>query len=57
MCVVNNTMQICPILPISISFNHKAVGGAEAAQFLQAILADLEQKYSMIETKFQAITS
>ena len=30
-------------LPLSLTFDHRAVTGAEAARFLQAVIADLEQ--------------
>jgi len=30
------------VLPLSLSFDHRAVTGAEAARFLQALRADLE---------------
>ena len=30
-------------LPLSLTFDHRAVTGAEAARFLQALIADLER--------------
>ena len=30
-------------LPLSLTFDHRAVTGAEAARFLQAVIADLEK--------------
>lgn len=32
-----------PVLPISLTFDHRAVTGGEAARFLKRLLADLEQ--------------
>ena len=31
------------VLPLSLSFDHRCVTGAEAARFLAAVIADLEQ--------------
>jgi pyruvate dehydrogenase E2 component (dihydrolipoamide acetyltransferase) len=31
------------ILPLSLSFDHRAVTGAEAARFLAAVIGDLER--------------
>jgi pyruvate dehydrogenase E2 component (dihydrolipoamide acetyltransferase) len=31
-----------PILPLSLTFDHRAVTGGEATRFLAAVIADLE---------------
>lgn len=36
--------KVHPILPISLSFDHRAATGGEAARFLAALIGDLEQK-------------
>jgi len=36
-------IRIAQILPLSLSFDHRAVTGAEAARFLAAMIADLER--------------
>lgn len=37
-------VEIHPILPISLSFDHRAATGGEAARFLAALITDLEKK-------------
>ena len=37
-------LAIHPIMPISLSVDHRAVTGGEAARFLKALIEDLEQK-------------
>lgn len=37
------SVVIHPILPISITFDHRAVSGGEAARFLAALIADLQR--------------
>ena len=32
------------VLPLSLTFDHRAVTGAEAARFLQAVKGDLERE-------------
>ena len=39
---VGDAPAIHRLLPMSLTFDHRAVTGAEAARFLQAIVADLE---------------
>lgn len=40
---VRGQIAIARILPLSLSFDHRAVTGGEAARFLAALIADLEQ--------------
>lgn len=40
---VNGQITIARILPLSLSFDHRAVTGGEAARFLAALIADLER--------------
>jgi pyruvate dehydrogenase E2 component (dihydrolipoamide acetyltransferase) len=40
--VVEGAMEICKILPVSLTFDHRVVTGGEAARFLAAVIADLE---------------
>lgn len=40
--VVDATIKACRILPLSLTFDHRAVAGAEATCFLMAAIADLE---------------
>lgn len=35
--------RVAPVLPLSLSFDHRAVTGGEAARFLSALIADLQQ--------------
>ena len=39
---VNDLITVHRILPLSLTFDHRAVTGAEAARFLVAVIADLE---------------
>ncbi len=41
---VNGKMEVHSMLPISLTFDHRAMTGGEAARFLGALLADLELK-------------
>ena len=41
--VVNAKIMTCRILPLSLTFDHRAVTGAEATRFLMAAIADLER--------------
>ncbi|MEE3003592.1 MAG: dihydrolipoamide acetyltransferase family protein [Pseudomonadota bacterium] len=43
---VNNEIKICPILPISISFDHRVITGGEASYFLKYFIESLEKKFS-----------
>lgn len=40
---VKDQITIRRVLPLSLTFDHRAVTGGEAARFLQAVLADLER--------------
>lgn len=40
---VNGQAAVRRVLPLSLTFDHRAVTGGEAARFLQAAIADLEQ--------------
>ena len=42
--VVNDEIIIQRIMPLSLSFDHRALTGGEAARFLMAILNDLQQE-------------
>jgi 2-oxoisovalerate dehydrogenase E2 component (dihydrolipoyl transacylase) len=37
-------MQICRMLPLSLTFDHRVVTGGEAARFMAAAIADLEDR-------------
>lgn len=39
---VKGKVEIHPILPISLTFDHRAITGGEAARFLAALIADLQ---------------
>jgi 2-oxoisovalerate dehydrogenase E2 component (dihydrolipoyl transacylase) len=39
---VDGDIRPCRILPLSLTFDHRAVTGAEATRFLMAIIKDLE---------------
>jgi pyruvate dehydrogenase E2 component (dihydrolipoamide acetyltransferase) len=41
--VLDGKIEPCRILPLSLTFDHRAVTGAEAARFLMAIVSDLEE--------------
>lgn len=41
--LVEGTPQQRPVLPISLTFDHRAATGGEAARFLKALLEDLER--------------
>lgn len=38
---IGNTPEVRRVLPLSLSFDHRAVTGGEAARFMRAVLADL----------------
>jgi pyruvate dehydrogenase E2 component (dihydrolipoamide acetyltransferase) len=40
--VVAGAIRVTRLLPLSLSFDHRAVTGGEAARFLQAVIGDLE---------------
>ena len=40
---VNGQIEIHPILPLSLSFDHRAATGGEASRFLKALIDDLQQ--------------
>lgn len=40
--VLNGEIRACRILPISLTFDHRAVAGAEATRFLMAMIQNLE---------------
>lgn len=40
---VNGQPAVAPVLPISLTFDHRAVTGGEAARFLAALLEDLQK--------------
>lgn len=40
--IVDNEIKPCRVLPLSLTFDHRAVAGAEATRFLMATIADLE---------------
>jgi pyruvate dehydrogenase E2 component (dihydrolipoamide acetyltransferase) len=40
---VADRIEIHPRMPLSLTFDHRVVTGAEAVRFLAAVLADLEQ--------------
>lgn len=40
-CVENGELRIARLLPLSLSFDHRAVTGGEAARFLAAVVEDL----------------
>ena len=40
---VDDTPAMHRRLPLSLTFDHRAVTGGEAARFLQAVIADLER--------------
>lgn len=42
---VNGSMEIHRILPISVTFDHRAATGGEATRFLAALLTDLQLSY------------
>ena len=41
-------ITIHPIMPLSFSFDHRAVTGGEAARFLKAVMDDLEKKQEQV---------
>jgi pyruvate dehydrogenase E2 component (dihydrolipoamide acetyltransferase) len=41
---VAGAVQICRILPLSLTFDHRVVTGGEAARFMAAAIADLEKR-------------
>lgn len=42
-CQNDNSIAIHPILPLSLSFDHRVVTGGEASRFLQAFINDIER--------------
>ncbi len=40
--VVNGEIKACRVMPLSLTFDHRAVTGAEATRFLMCIVKDLE---------------
>ena len=40
---VDGEIMIHPLLPLSVTFDHRAVTGGEAARFMAALLTDLEK--------------
>jgi pyruvate dehydrogenase E2 component (dihydrolipoamide acetyltransferase) len=38
----NGAPAIHPVLPLSLTFDHRAVTGGEATRFLAAVVADLQ---------------
>lgn len=40
--VVNGKSTVCPVLPLSLTFDHRAVTGGEATRFLGAVIQCLE---------------
>lgn len=41
--VKNNAVVVCPRLPLSLSFDHRAVTGGEATRFMGVMIQDLEK--------------
>lgn len=41
--IINGQIAPSKVLPLSVTFDHRAVTGGEAARFLAAVIADLEQ--------------
>jgi pyruvate dehydrogenase E2 component (dihydrolipoamide acetyltransferase) len=41
--VIGETISIVRVLPLSLTFDHRAVTGAEALRFLGAVVADLSR--------------
>ena len=40
--IVDGQMKACRVLPLSLTFDHRAVTGVEATRFLMAVIEDLE---------------
>jgi pyruvate dehydrogenase E2 component (dihydrolipoamide acetyltransferase) len=40
--VLTGTPEVAPVLPLSLTFDHRVVMGGEASRFLTAVIADLE---------------
>lgn len=40
--VMNDTVIACPVMPLSLTFDHRAATGGEAARFLRALIDSLE---------------
>ena len=40
---VNGEIRIAKVLPLSVTFDHRAVTGGEATRFLAAMIKDLEK--------------
>ncbi|MFI4956235.1 MAG: dihydrolipoamide acetyltransferase family protein [Gammaproteobacteria bacterium] len=41
--VKNNEVVVCPRMPLSLTFDHRAVTGGEATRFMGALIQDLEK--------------
>jgi len=41
--VKNNEVVVCPRMPLSLTFDHRAVTGGEATRFMGALIKDLEK--------------
>jgi pyruvate dehydrogenase E2 component (dihydrolipoamide acetyltransferase) len=41
---VGGKPAVCPMLPLSLTFDHRVVTGGEAARFLAAVVAELERR-------------
>ena len=41
---VDGEIRVCRMLPLSLTFDHRVVTGGEAARFLAAVIADLEDR-------------
>jgi pyruvate dehydrogenase E2 component (dihydrolipoamide acetyltransferase) len=41
--VKNNVICACPLLPLSLTFDHRAITGGEATRFMGILIADLEK--------------
>ena len=40
---IEGVPEVRPVLPVSLTFDHRAVTGAEASRFLAAVIADLQK--------------
>ncbi|MDX1451491.1 MAG: dihydrolipoamide acetyltransferase family protein [Oleiphilaceae bacterium] len=40
---IDDEIAVVPVIPLSLSFDHRAASGAEAAEFLATVIADLEK--------------
>ena len=46
---MGDEVKICRMLPLSLTFDHRVVTGGEAARFLAAVIADLEDRVIDVE--------